>query len=202
MRHPQTTWNVESRYQGRIDSELRAHGEAQLEAVAAMGKPGDFEVIYSSPLSRARRLAEAVGRAVEIPVLIDDRLTEIAMGPWEGLTRAEIEQRFPVMFQTWHVRPDEVSFPGGESLCDVSSRVGSFIQESFASAPQTSVLIVSHNVVVKMAVMLALGLDNRSLHRFRMRNCSVSVLRGRRLEGSVETIDSQSHLSGSPFRLP
>jgi len=202
LRHTQTVWNAVSRYQGRIDTELSDLGTADVETIARQARPGDFEAIYCSPLGRARSLAECVGEAVGCRPIVDERLTEIAMGPWEGLTRAEIESQFPETFAAWQTKSDEVQFPGGESLADVAGRVRSFAEDVFESRSETSVLVVSHDAVIKVALMLAIGLELRYLHRFRLRNGSVSILRGRVFLGSVETVDSQTHLSGSPFRLP
>src|SRR5579872_551835 len=202
LRHTQTEWNAISRYQGRIDTELSEAGIAAVERIASLVRPGDFDVICSSPVRRALTLAEASEAAAGCGLRIDERLTEIAMGPWEGLTRPEIEAQFPEMFARWQTQSDEVTFPDGESLSDVAARVNSFMEDIFAPEGPERCLVVSHDAVIKVAVMLAMGLELRHLHRFRMRNGSVSILRGRRFAGSVETVDAQSHLSGSPFRLP
>ena len=201
LRHTQTTWNAISRYQGRIDTPLSDLGQRQVETIASLVTPGAFQTVFMSPLRRAGLLAEAVAAAAEVGIVVDDRLTEIGMGPWEGLTRTEIEARFPLMLAAWHYSPDTVTFPGGETLGDVASRVSAFMEERFADTELHRIAVVTHDSVVKVAVMLALGLDLSHLHRFRMRNGSISVLRGRRYAGSVETVDSVSHLTGSPFEL-
>lgn len=161
-----------------------------------------FDVVYASPLSRALRLAEALARRAEASLVSDDRLTEIAMGPWEGLTRAEIEDQFGDMIATWHDRPDLVEFPGGETIQHVAARVEDFMEELFANEAYESLAVVAHDAVVKVALMCSLGLELRYLHRFRVANGSVSVLRGRRYRGSVESVNVTSHLTGSPFVLP
>jgi probable phosphoglycerate mutase len=202
VRHTQTTWNVESRYQGRIDAPLSEVGRDQVKEITRHVQSGDFGAVFSSPLTRARVLAESMAQASGADVVVDERLTEIAMGPWEGLTRAEIESRFGEMLRTWHTRPELVEFPGAETLGAVSRRVGDFLTERFSSPDHDRVAVVSHDVVVKVAIMRGLGLDLRNLHAFRMRNGSVSVLRGWTLKGSVESVGNYSHLTGSPFQLP
>lgn len=202
LRHTQTVWNALSRYQGRIDTELSDEGRRQAVALASLVGPGVVDRVYSSPLRRARYLADAIGRNASLPVVVDERLTEIAMGPWEGLTRTEIAERFPEMLEAWESRSDEISFPQGESLVDVASRVRPFMEELFATGAENRAIVVTHDAVVKVAIMLALGLELRHLHRFRMRNGSISILRGHRYPGSVETVDGLGHLTGSPFHLP
>jgi broad specificity phosphatase PhoE len=200
LRHTQTTWNAESRYQGRIDTPLSAQGKADVIRIASLVQPGDFEVAFSSPLTRARVLAQDVCSAARCSLSIDERLTEISMGPWEGITRREIEEHFPALLETWETRSDEVRFPNGESLEDVASRARSLMNEVF-DAHSSPILIVSHDAVIKVIIMLALGLELRHLHRFRMRNGSISILHGSHYVGSVETIDSVAHLRSSPFRI-
>lgn len=185
-----------------MDTELSDEGKRQVARIAALVRPGDFERVHSSPLIRALTLATTIGDAAGAAVVADDRLTEIAMGPWEGLTRDEIAERFPDMFAQWHDRPDEVTFPDGESLDMVAARVRSFMDDRFTNQDAHRIAVVSHDAVIKVAVMLPLGLELRYLHRFRMRNGSVSILRGNRYESSVETVDSLAHLTGSPFDLP
>jgi probable phosphoglycerate mutase len=184
-----------------MDTELSDEGKRQVARIAALVRLGEFNRVYSSPLTRALTLATAIGDATGVAVDTDDRLTEIAMGPWEGLTRDEIAERFPDMFAQWHDRPDKVTFPDGESLDMVAARVRSFMDDLFDYQDAHPIAVVSHDAVIKVAVMLPLGLELRYLHRFRMRNGSVSILRGNRYEGSVETIGSLAHLTGSPFDL-
>lgn len=201
FRHTETEWNSIFRYQGRIDTALNATGRLHMERITSLVQPGQFSAVYSSPLSRARCLAESVACKARAPLIVDDRLTEMAMGPWEGLTRVEIEEQFPAMLNLWHDRPDEVSFPGGETVHDVALRARSFMEERFLDSTCTPIAVVTHDTVVKVAVMLSLGLGLDCLHRFRMRNGSISVLRGGAYAGSVESIGNTSHLSGSPFEL-
>lgn len=202
LRHTRTTWNDLSRYQGRIDTELSPDGLEQVQQIAGLVKLHDFEVVYSSPLKRARILASAMAERAQVPLIIDERMTEIAMGPWEGLRRHEIQEQFGDMLDRWHDHPDGVQFPGGENLDDVAERVGAFMDAIFKDRLRNRIAVISHDAVVKVALMLSLGLELRHLHRFRMRNGSVSVLKGSSYIGSVDAIDCTSHLTGSPFRVP
>src|SRR4051794_9332718 len=95
LRHPQTTWNVQHRYQGRLEAPLTRTGRADARVVARTFAAQSVEAVYSSPLSRALDLATAIAAAAEAPLRVDGRFTEIALGPWEGLYRSEIEERFP-----------------------------------------------------------------------------------------------------------
>lgn len=202
LRHPQTEWNAISRYQGRIDTQLSNLGIRQAEEVESVVKPGEFDIVYSSPLLRACGLAKKIARKACSSLALDERLSEIAMGPWEGLTRSQIEAQFGDMLHEWHTRPDMVAFPGGETLHDVAQRVCVFMKERFSEDRPARVAVVSHDAVIKVAIMLALGLELRHLHSFRVGNASISVLKGHEYQGSVQCVNTFAHLTNSPFDLP
>src|SRR5438270_8091642 len=116
LRHPQTTWNATERYQGRLESPLSSQGKAQSRLVARAFAGEGLDIVYSSPLQRAMYLARELAQAVDAPLETDQRLTEMAQGVWEGLTRTQIEDRFKDIYAAWRDRPDSVQFPHGENL--------------------------------------------------------------------------------------
>ena len=93
VRHGQSTWNADGRWQGQADPPLSELGIAQAEA-AARGVDG-VEVIWASDLERARHTASILAAARGLEVVADPRLREREAGEWTGLTRAEIEERYP-----------------------------------------------------------------------------------------------------------
>ncbi len=185
-----------------MDPPLSPEGVRQVAQIAGGIAPGSLQLVWSSPLQRARALAEAMAQSAGCSVVIDERLTEMAMGVWEGLHRQEIEAQYPDLYAAWYQRPDTVQFPGGERLRDVSDRMVSFLDDAFSSGAPSRAAVVSHDSVVRIAVMKALGLGLDRLHAFRMRNGSVSVLHGHAWDASVESVDVTAHLTGSPFVLP
>jgi broad specificity phosphatase PhoE len=202
LRHPETTWNAVSRYQGHLDPPLSERGEQQMSAVLSLITPGSFDAIYSSPLSRAYVLAQALSERARAPLCTDDRLIEIHQGLWQGLYRHEIKARYPELFRLWFERPDYVTFPGGESLSQVADRVQAFLSSSFAAHPGQHIAAVTHDVIVKVAIMLTLGLELRYLHRFHLHNASISILCGKEQRRIVEAVDITAHLTGSPLAVP
>jgi len=140
LRHGQTQFIVENRFQGAMEAPLTALGEDQARlagrrlaaptAVPATPIPDDspFAVVHS-PLGRARRSAElataemnAAGR-VTPPLRADEGFCEIGQGAWEGLTEAEITARFGDSLAGWRRWPMRYSAPGGETLPEVRRRV-------------------------------------------------------------------------------
>lgn len=94
-RHGETDWNRDGIWQGHGDPPLNDLGRRQAAALADGLAGESIDVLYSSDLRRARETAEIVGRSLGLPVRLDPGLREIDIGSWSGLTRAQIEERFP-----------------------------------------------------------------------------------------------------------
>jgi probable phosphoglycerate mutase len=156
VRHGESTWNVEGRFQGRQDPPLSPLGEQQARAVAErLAREGRTRSIVSSPQRRARATAEAIATCCKLDVVCDERLVEIAHGEWEGLLRAQVAQRWPDWLERWRDEPQSVQFPGGESLAQVRTRFLSFIDD----APRfgSPLVVCTHDVIIRLAVLWASG---------------------------------------------
>jgi broad specificity phosphatase PhoE len=140
LRHAQSVWLAEGRFQGQVDTPLSPLGERQaalaadrLADPAAAPRlpvpPGDPIAIVHSPLARAAQTAAAVARAIEArgrpaPRLVPEPgLREIAQGAWEGLLQREVEEGWPEIIAGWRRDPTRVMAPGGEALTEVDRRV-------------------------------------------------------------------------------
>jgi len=159
-RHGETTWNMEGRYQGRLESALSALGVRQAEALAERMSADPPQRIVSSPLLRCTATAQFVATRVNVPIETDDRLIEIAHGDWEGRLRDDLAANDPERYRTWRERPAEVSFVGGESLRDVMERWKDFAR---SLRPDRPTLIVTHDAVVRCAI---LDITRRPLEEF------------------------------------
>jgi probable phosphoglycerate mutase len=142
VRHGESQFIVEGRFQGQAESPLSAVGVRQAERVAArlahphtspalpvpVGPP--IEIVHS-PLGRAATTAEMIGEAMSdelafarpVHVRADARFLEVGQGEWEGLHHAEIERRWHDQLATWRRRPLEAWAPGGEAIPDVAARL-------------------------------------------------------------------------------
>ncbi|WP_299145221.1 histidine phosphatase family protein [uncultured Tateyamaria sp.] len=154
LRHGETEWNREGRMQGEMDSPLTDTGRAQAEAQGRLlaGLDLDGWALWSSPQGRARATAEIAlpGRDVST----DPRLSEITMGAWTGVRRAEIALQRPQLFDhhgdlTWY---DEA--PGGEGLEALYVRTGAFLATLRGPA-----VLVTHGITSRMLRCHALGLE-------------------------------------------
>lgn len=150
LRHGQTEFNRDGRYQGQSDSPLTDLGRRQAMAFGALlAARVRNACILSSPLGRAASTARLIAQALPgAPLTLDDRLRELSMGLCDGLTRAEIAARWPDLRRGRPPRQWMFHTPGGERLGDVSARLSSVLAD--AAAAQGDVILVSHAVTGRL----------------------------------------------------
>ena len=167
VRHGETAWNLERRYQGRTDVDLCAVGLVTARGIANALQGSQVALLLASPLRRARATAGLVGEALGgLPTVVDERLTEIDFGQWQGLTQAQVKTRWPVLLRAWKHAPDSVCFPGGERLADALERLRHFLScppWGTAAAPRC-VIAVTHTGPIRLARLLA---EDRPLAHYR-----------------------------------
>lgn len=159
LRHAQSTWNAAGRWQGWADPPLSEIGETQLPAAArALASAGvaPFAAVYSSDLQRARRTAGALAAALDSPPPVPRRdLREHDIGEWSGLTRPEIEQRWPGQIEAWS-HGDLLATPGGEEREAFATRIVGAIEAIAGTHPGQRILVVCHGGAIR-ALTRALG---------------------------------------------
>lgn len=159
VRHGQTDWNVQRRYQGQTDIPLNENGYRQAALVAEELKEVALAAVYSSALERAYRTAALIAHSHGIQVISDPRLNEIDQGEWEGLRREEIAERYGERLRRWEEDPTSTHPPGGESLNAVRRRVIGCLQEIVLKHPEDTVCIVAHKVTNAIIMSEILGLS-------------------------------------------
>ena len=150
IRHGETPWNVEGRYQGQLDPPLNERGRQQAQETARRLAPLGFEAIYSSDLKRAFQTAEALARETGLPIQIDPRLREINQGQWQGVLIDDICARWPQELHSWRHEPWQHQPPGGERLEQVQARLFAAIDEIVARHPQGPMAIFSHKLPIAL----------------------------------------------------
>lgn len=148
-RHGQSEWNAIGRWQGHADAPLSDEGMRQ--AADAGLSLGTFDAVWASDLQRAALTASIIAEIIGIgPVLIDERLRETDVGPWQGLTHAEVEAGWPGYIAE-HRRPE-----GFEPYDHAAARVIASFHDIAAAHPGGEVLVISHGGVIR-AVRRLLG---------------------------------------------
>jgi len=167
LRHGQTQMSVQKRYAGRTDAPLTDTGVQQAAAAAKRLAQAGIGAIVSSPLQRTVRTAEEVSAVTGVPAVTDDGFRETDFGAWEGLTFAEVRERWPSEMTAWLADPS-VAPPGGESFAQVSERVTAALHRVLAERADRTVLIVSHVTPIKTLVAAALLAPPAALFRMHL----------------------------------
>ena len=175
LRHGQTPMSVQKRYAGRTDAPLTEVGVQQAAAAAKRLASAGLGVIVTSPLLRTVQTAQAVAAVTGAAVITDDGFRETDFGAWEGLTFAEVRERWPAEISAWLADP-EVAPPGGESFTDVSGRVTAALDRVLAARAGQTVLIVSHVTPIKMLVTAALLAPPAALYRMHLDVAALSEI--------------------------
>jgi phosphoserine phosphatase len=201
IRHPESDWNQRGIYQGQKDIPLSPLGQFQAQLVAARLRGERLRGIVCSPLQRARSLAHAIARHHALHPTPDHRLTEISHGEWEGLSRDEVQSRFPRQYRTWIEEPHAVSFPGGESLHDVHERSVPPIAELLARPEGGTWVVVTHDTVARLVLAAAREEPVVGFSSVSVENAGITTLVGPSLVGSVRVVNDVAHLSGHRVNL-
>ncbi len=153
IRHGETEWNTEGRWQGQVDVPLNSKGWVQAHSIAAVLLNSPISVIYSSDLQRAQDTAQVLADVKGLQVLLDPRLREIHQGEWQGLLINDIQKLYAKAFIQRQTNPLWVAPPGGETAIQVRERALASIQDIRQAYPDQSIAVVSHGFII--AVILA-----------------------------------------------
>ena len=164
FRHGQTEWNINLRLQGTADTQLNQSGIDQVEMAAAV--IGEWDLLLTSPLSRARQSAEIISKAIGLEPVVSERLLERSFGIGEGMT-----------YEQWHQRYSKLDqIPGAESEFSVFRRSQKLLDEIQTEHSGKRVLVVTHGALIRFVLNLVTDnefppkgerLMNASLHTFR-----------------------------------
>lgn len=175
IRHGETVWNTEGRLQGHQDSALTPLGLRQAEALGERLAGERFDTIYSSDIVRAMLTAEAIARRTGHTIKPDARLRERNYGIFEGLTTAEIAERFPDDYRQFLTRQADYIIPEGESLARKYARVTACLDDLAARLPGRRIVLVTHGGVLSDLLRRAMEIPvDRRLH-FKLYNASLNT---------------------------
>jgi len=195
VRHGQTEWNRVERFRGRADVPLNDVGLAQAEAtgrrVAAEWQPA---VIYTSPLSRSVKTAEAIAKHLGLAVQVHPSLTDIDYGQWQGVTPDEARERWPEMVDAWYNAPHTARIPGGETLNDLRARAMRTVRELAARHPAQTIVLVGHTVINRIILLGVLGLGNDRFWRLKQDTCAINVFEADDSDFTLVSLNDTCHL--------
>jgi len=199
VRHGQTEWNRVERFRGRADVPLDETGLAQAKAtgrrIAAEWRPA---AIYSSPLSRAVKTAEAIARRCGLKGQTDPGLADIDYGQWQGLTPDEARARWPEEVDAWYRTPNTARIPGGETLDSLRARAMATVSALAARHEDETIVLVGHTVINRIILLGVLGLPNSRFWRLRQDTCAINVFELEDGDWTLALLNDTSHLRSLP----
>lgn len=194
VRHGETDFNAEKRFQGQMDIALNANGRLQASALAKKLAHELIDIVVTSDLIRASETSAIVmaGRGVEI--VEDGRLRELNFGTWEGMTYTEIQDSDPQALSTWEGDLMYMAPPGGETVSQFSSRVRSILRAIQAKYAGQTILIVAHGGVLQLLLCTLLGLSADRFWQFGLKNASLSEVTLHQAGAIIQSVNDTSHL--------
>ncbi len=186
VRHGETDWNRDHRFQGHADIALNETGRAQVRVLAAELSGESFSIAYTSPLRRAAESAEILAAALGLEVRPCDALKEVHVGSWAGLTVPEVEGRFPDGLRRWI--ESRAGWEGGETYDELGKRVLMGLRRIEEAHRDATVLAVTHGGPIRSVQAAIRGLPfeaSRDEVRF-VENCEVVRLTIR--DGVLEAV--------------
>jgi broad specificity phosphatase PhoE len=164
-RHGESDWNVEKRFQGHSDRPLTERGRQQAHALADLVASEEIEAVYTSPLKRAQETAEIVAATAGLEPVGLPELREVDTGSWSGLSRADVEARFPEGFARW--RSGGSGWEDGESYEEMAERVIRALRTIAEDHPDGRVLVISHGGPIRAIHAAAEGLAIKDYRRLK-----------------------------------
>ncbi len=204
VRHGETNWNKESRFQGIRDIPLNDNGRSQGRKVSTFLQNVPIDFAVSSSMMRPKETAEIIlEQHPDVPLATTSELIEICHGLWEGMLESEIEAEYSELLQQWKDKPETVQMPEGENLQQVWDRgVAAWnkiaVEYSNTVTPQTG-LVVAHDAINKVILCYLMGLKPDNFWNIKQGNCAVSVIdypKGASGKPVLQAINITTHLSG------
>lgn len=189
IRHGQTDWNMQRRWQGLEPTALNEAGFEQARALAAYLCHRSIRAVYSSDLPRALQTATVLAEALKLEPLVDVRWRELHVGVFQGLNAEECEQRYPAELLKWRSDDHDFIIPNGESRRALGERALGAWQDIVAQPHGPEVAVVSHGWAIRRLLTVLFGEGDHI--RFHLTNTSITTVEregdGWRLAGRAET---------------
>lgn len=179
---------------GTSDPSLSTEGRGQAERCGQLFTGQPISAIYSSPLKRAQETAQAIARPHGLTVQMQGAFRECDVGDWDGRDWESIMATWPEEYRRHMEDPGLHGYVGGENFTQVADRVAPAIQELLGKHAGQNVILVAHNIVNRCILAHSMELPLKYARRLKQNNCGVNVLRYRRGELKVVTVNAAWHL--------
>lgn len=191
VRHGETMWNRQGKYQGQSDVPLTDEGREQARFLSERLKDEKIDVIYASDLDRAIETAAIIAKYHDLNVLPAPLMRELNFGIWEGMTYDEIIQKWPQEYNEWQRDPHNKKPPEGETLAELCKRVSKFLKETAREHPDSRILVVSHAGPIRAILSVLLNLRQDFFWKFKISNTSITIIE---YDGQKELAESDAFI--------
>ncbi|BAL97958.1 histidine phosphatase family protein [Rubrivivax gelatinosus] len=202
IRHGETDWNRQQRFQGRIDVPLNATGRLQAERLAERLAPEPVDALYASDLVRAMQTAQPLARAWKLDTRPEPGLREQGFGILEGLDVPTIRVEHADLWARWIERRADFALPGGESVRDFSTRVLGAVARLAAAHEGGRVAVVTHGGVLDMLWRHARGEALDGARACLIPNTGLNRLRWHDGALTIEAWGDDAHIADLPGTAP
>jgi probable phosphoglycerate mutase len=194
VRHGETTWNLDSRYQGHADSALTETGLAQARLLAERFARERFSTLYSSDLGRANQTAQLIAAHTGCELHLDPRLRERSLGVMQGLRRIEFQERMPDHYARFASGDWDYAPPDGESTRLSVGRFVAAVTDLATRHSGQTIGVITHGGVLGSFLRVVIGIDSEQPRRFKRFNGSWNVFSFEAGSWVLNTWGDVSHL--------
>jgi len=172
-RHGITESNKKRTYMGRSNESLAPEGVIQAESLGNILRPLGIKRIYTSPIQRAVETSKIVSRILNVPVTVEEDLTEMKLDAWAGLSEEEVARRYPEIYHLWNTRPGALVLPGRETLREVQSRAVRAIFRIKQVNDKSPILVITHVAIIRCLIIYFQNLDINIYRTINVPNISI-----------------------------
>ena len=194
IRHGETEWNSEGRFQGHLNSVLNGEGLAQAQALGERLAAERFDLLLSSDLGRALETASAIAMRSGHEIVVEPRLRERRMGIFQGLTPAEVQARYPGEYARFNSRDPDYVIPHGESMRQLLERSVACFTELAERHAGLTLATVTHGGVLAMLYRHAMAMPLDTPRDFALHNTGVNRFRHRSGAWQLQSWGDIAHL--------
>lgn len=195
VRHGQTDYNKNGRFQGTTDVDLNSLGLKQADQIGKRLQSKRIDIIYASHLKRVTQTAVVISKYTSANITTREELREIDMGAWECLNFEQVNSQYAGYYEEWSKHIEDMPYPGGECGADVEKRAMKVVEEIINQGYEESVIVTSGGTIrVLLSRFMGLNLENRFL--IDTDNCGLSIVRYDKQSRKyyIKCINDTSHL--------
>lgn len=194
IRHGETEWNLQGRWQGHDDSPLTENGRHQARLMAQSLRLASFSSLYSSDLGRAMETAGYLSTETGKPIKPDARLRERALGIFQGLTTEQMKMQYPVEYHEFRKSHPDYAPPDAESSRQRYTRNIDCFTELAEQHPGETIIIVCHGGVIDSLFRHVLGIPLEEPRKYKIWNTGKNTFSYQHGIWQLMTFGDISHL--------